>query len=210
VREDFTARLAGSRHHLDRSSRCVALTFDDGPDPRFTPLVLDALGAADIRATFFFLGKHAARHPDIVQRAKAEGHAVGNHSDSHPRADAGIRALTEDYRRGRSSLESIVGAPVRLFRPPQGRITIGGALALRRLSLEVWLWTLDTRDWHVDSTTASITEKFERLQSGDVIVLHDGRAEDDPDVAVDRTETVAAIPVLCTVAREMGLSFQTL
>jgi peptidoglycan/xylan/chitin deacetylase (PgdA/CDA1 family) len=205
------ARLAGTRHHLRRDLRSVALTFDDGPDPDFTPLVLDALAAAEIRATFFFVGRHASAHPELVTRARAEGHRIGTHSQNHTNADgARPRALIDDYRSGRACVEKILGSPVKLFRPPQGRISPAAVWALRWLSLDVWLWTLDPEDWRSETTANAILQRMKGIVPGDVVLLHDGTAHPGPEVASDRSATVAALERIGDLVRGRGLTFATL
>jgi len=205
------ARLAGTRHHLRRDLGSVALTFDDGPDPDFTPLVLDALSTAGIRATFFFVGRHASAHPELVVRAKAEGHSIGTHSQSHMSADgARPRALIDDYRSGRACVEKILGCPVRLFRPPQGRISPAAAWALRRLSLDVWLWTLNTEDWRPETTTDTILQRTAAIEPGDVVLLHDGTAHPGPEMDSDRSATVAAVERIVGLVHGRGLTFAAL
>jgi peptidoglycan/xylan/chitin deacetylase (PgdA/CDA1 family) len=189
----------------------VALTFDDGPDPDFTPLVLDALAVAGIPATFFFVGRHARAHPELVARAQAEGHGIGTHSQSHINVDgARPRALIDDYGSGRACLEKILGSPVKLFRPPQGRISPAAVWAIRWLSLDAWLWTLDTEDWRSGTTTSAILQRMRAIAPGDVVLLHDGTAHPRPELASDRSATVAALERIGDLVQGRGLTFVTL
>ncbi len=138
--------LSRSRRSLGEGSDAVALTFDDGPDPRHTPAILEELRRLDALATFFLVGDRAAAHPDLVRRIVADGHAVGSHSGSHPDPwRLSLRSLAREYRRGRTLVEQAAGRPVHLFRPPKGYIDLRGALAIGGARVTSWLWTVDAR-----------------------------------------------------------------
>ena len=98
----------------------VALTFDDGPHPQDTPAILEILDGAGVRATFFFIGRKARAHPDLVRRAALAGHEVGNHSDTHPWwfSLAGPGRIRREIEEAGRTLEALTGHPVRFFRPP--------------------------------------------------------------------------------------------
>ena len=96
----------------------VWLTFDDGPTPKITPFVLDTLLFYNVKATFFCLGKQVLKHPEILQRIKAEGHSIGNHSYSHPN---GFTACTNKYLEDVKKCQQII-PETKLFRPPFGNI----------------------------------------------------------------------------------------
>jgi peptidoglycan/xylan/chitin deacetylase (PgdA/CDA1 family) len=199
------ARAAGTVFHLDRSRYEVALTFDDGPDPVQTPLLLDRLKAASLPATFFWIGKRAEAHPEIASAVVEAGHAVGSHSYSHP-APAGrsIGELRRDYARGRALAESITGRPVRLFRPPYGTVGVRVAVAMRQEGLIPCLWSLDTRDWQAGVRTADLLERLRAVRPGDVVLFHAG-----PDVtgtaSTDRSATIEVIEPLAQLLSERNL-----
>ena len=99
----------------------LALTFDDGPNPAWTPRLLDILASHDVRATFFLVGRFAQAEPELVRRIAAAGHLIGNHSWSHPNlALTATGRIDEELQRTSETLEQITGAPVRYFRPPFG------------------------------------------------------------------------------------------
>ncbi|HLG66525.1 MAG TPA: polysaccharide deacetylase family protein, partial [Acidimicrobiales bacterium] len=168
-------RIAGARRTLPSGHRSVALTFDDGPDPVFTPKILDILDEHGVRATFFMVGSRATRYPDLVRRVAEQGHAIGSHSATHPDmwTLSAYQAVVE-YVTGRRMLESILGRPVRLLRPPKSSIVPTQAIAMRALPVDPWLWSIDPRDWEPGATATSIVEAVGRPSDGDVIVLHDG------------------------------------
>lgn len=204
-------RLAGATDRLPPGAGDVALTFDDGPDPVWTPQVLDLLAALQVPATFFVVGHRARRYPELVRRIRREGHVLGSHSATHPDARRlGIRALRRDYAEGRAAAERAVGGVVPLFRPPNGTVDLKGAVVMRRLGLVPWLWTVDPEDWHPDATTARIVARCAGTGAGDVILLHDGLERPLAARALDRSATLEALPPVVAAFRERGLRFSTI
>lgn len=192
----------------------VALTFDDGPDPASTPKVLDLLADLEVKATFFVVGEAVRRHPDLVRRVVAEGHAIGSHSMTHPVVrELSPGALVREYRQGRRALEAVIGCPAPLFRPPMGHIGLDGALVMRGLQLQPWIWTRDPFDYEPDITSRILLERLGVLAPGDVVLLHDASRlsdERDRDRARSRAATLEALPQLVAATRAQGLGFTTL
>jgi peptidoglycan/xylan/chitin deacetylase (PgdA/CDA1 family) len=180
----------------------VALTFDDGPSPVYTPALLDQLAELDARATFFVLGERARAHPELIHRMRAEGHGVGSHSRSHG------RATPEEIEGGVVDLQLVLGRRVRLFRPPHGHIDPGIALTMRRARLDSWLWSINTDDYEPGVTADALVERCRRVRERDVLLLHDGMAG-VPD-AVDRTATLEAVPRIIELIRSRGLDLHAL
>ena len=154
----------------------VVLTFDDGPHPTHTPVLLDRLKAARIPATFFVLGRAAEQHPELVRRMAAEGHDVGHHSFTHGDPEqTSARALVAEARRSAGLLADLLGgAPPRLFRPPRGKLTATKAAGLWAAGQSIVLWNQDPKDFACGST-AALRAWFASatLSGGDVILLHD-------------------------------------
>ena len=174
---DRVTGAAPIRSRLDVSAR-AALTFDDGPDPEFTPAVLDVLAANDASGTFFLVGSRADAHPDLVRRIAAGGHAIGSHGYAHASGGSlGVAALVRDFRRGRAAVEAATGrSDVRLFRPPQGATGVLGASAMHVAGLHPWLWSCDTEDWRTGRTASEIVGAVADVDPGAVVLLHDGMA----------------------------------
>lgn len=159
----------------------IALTFDDGPNPAWTPKLLDVLAAHDVHATFFMLGGFAQTQPELVRRIAAEGHLIGNHTWSHPNLSrTPARRVREELARTSDLLEQMVGAPVRYFRPPFGARRPAVFRIARELGLTPVLWNAMTNDWNepsADRIAERLAQKAERLTRGGSavnIVLHDG------------------------------------
>lgn len=184
--------------------RAVALTFDDGPSPRFTPEVLDILGAHGASATFFVVGLAVRSHPELVRRAVAEGHEVANHTLSHERLDwldrDRVRAQLEGGAEAIGALGLGLPARPRLVRPPFG---LEGATSRAELQAGGW----EVARWHGclerhlrrDPASNASARLAAAARPGDILLAHDGG---EPD----RHATVAALPGLLIALRAHGLA----
>jgi peptidoglycan/xylan/chitin deacetylase (PgdA/CDA1 family) len=179
----------------------LALTFDDGPNPAWTPRLLDLLASHNVHAIFFMVGSHAQAVPTLVQRVVAAGHLVGNHSWSHPNlAYSSTGRIHEELSRTQQTLEQITGAPVRYFRPPFGARRPEVLRTARRLGMTPVLWNAMTTDWKDPSGDAIARrlmhkiDSHERHGSATTIVLHDGNHLDP--VANRAPSTAAAAQLL--------------
>lgn len=181
----------------------VALSFDDGPHPDLTPRVLDALGSAGAHGTFFMVGSNAQRHPHIVRRVLAEGHAIGVHTQTHRHAWVCTPGrLRFELESGWAALVEAGGGPRPLwFRPPWGAFNATTARTARRLGLRTALWSCDGGDWLPETTPRAILRRVTRgLQPGAIIDLHDG-GQTLPGCRA-MTE---ALPAMLMAIRERGL-----
>jgi peptidoglycan/xylan/chitin deacetylase (PgdA/CDA1 family) len=174
----------------------IALTFDDGPHPANTALILNALEKEGVKATFFLIGKEAEKYPELVRRIAQAGHEIGNHSYSHKRDAAG----SSDIEAAQRVLADITGAIPFFFRPPWGRITLrtlGYALAKRR---GIAQWSFDSRDFELASARA-LTDylKASEITAGDILLFHD-----------DYAHTVEALPEIISDLKSRGMTFGTL
>ncbi len=159
----------------------LALTFDDGPNPAWTPRLLELLDQYGVKATFFLVGKYASEQSVLTRFIANNGHAIGNHSWSHPNlaltAPAKVR---EELRNTKDALEQIIGKPVRHFRPPFGARRPDVLRAARELGMTPVLWNAMTSDWNEPSPeriAANLSGKIDRLTRRGFaanIVLHDG------------------------------------
>jgi peptidoglycan/xylan/chitin deacetylase (PgdA/CDA1 family) len=174
----------------------LALTFDDGPNPVWTPRLLDVLASQGVRGTFFMLGSHAQAEPELARRMAQAGHLIGNHSWSHPNlAVTPASRIREELARTTDTLEQVTGAPVKYFRPPFGARRPVVFRAARELGLIPVLWNAMTSDWKdpsADAIVRRLAGKIDRLERGGWaanIVLHDG---DHLDLAAYREPSVSA------------------
>lgn len=153
----------------------VALTFDDGPHPDHTPRLLDRLAHLGIPATFFVVGREAERHPALVERIVAEGHAIGHHSWHHAEPTAtSPRVLMVEVQRCRDLLAALVGRDVHRFRPPKGAVTAAKLGALWRAGQQVVLWSADPRDYAMASAAPlAAWADAAAPRGGEIVLLHD-------------------------------------
>ncbi|MGB8258950.1 MAG: polysaccharide deacetylase family protein [Terracidiphilus sp.] len=174
----------------------LALTFDDGPNPAWTPRLLDVLASHGVSASFFLVGRFAHAEPGLVRRISAAGHLIGNHSWSHLNlARTAAWRVREELERTSGTLEEIAGAKVRFFRPPFGARRPAVLRLARELGMEPVLWNAMTSDWEnpsadqiADRLTKTI-DGLERRGRAANIVLHDGG---HLDMAANRGPSVAA------------------
>ncbi len=150
----------------------VALTFDDGPHPDWTPRLLDVLDRHGAKATFFVVGEHVARYPEVMQRLHADGHALGNHGQRHVRFP--LISAAERRRELRACAEALAPYPQprRLFRPPHMNQSLASRFVTWRLGYDVIACNRDATDWE-HPTSEQMVRALSDLRAGDVVLLHD-------------------------------------
>ena len=156
-------------------THCVALTFDDGPDPVDTPKLLDLLREKDVKATFFLVGRRADQYPEIVRRIWAEGHLVANHTWSHNSLFCFLMPLRlrAEIERGSESIRRSCGFRPRLFRSPVGLRHPLLAPYLEAVGLEYVSWSIRTFDTFTKDPNVLARRILDKAASGDIILLHD-------------------------------------
>lgn len=186
-----TEQIIGLAGDMARVYRCnrqaqntIALTFDDGPHPYLTPLILDILKEYGIRATFFLIGENAEHYPELVNRIRDEGHEIGNHTYSHVQSNKVENdCLEEELLHCESVIGGISDIRPKLFRPPCGSIDEDLGEICDALGYRVILWSIDTRDWcHIPGKQIAETV-LKSVKGGDIILMHDyiGYSSPTPD-----------------------------
>jgi peptidoglycan-N-acetylglucosamine deacetylase len=190
-------RLAGNRP-------LVALTFDDGPHPRGTPAVLDALASAGARATFFLVGEQVERYPEHAREVAAAGHTIGIHGYRHRTLlRVPPRALGADLARARDVIGEATGSAPRLYRPPYGVFSPVGLALVRQRGWQPILWSQWGRDWSRRATPESIAARLTRdMRAGDVLLLHDADHYSAPD---SWRRTADALPLVLSEMSRIGV-----
>lgn len=167
--------------------RHLQLTFDDGPDPVWTPRILDALHAARLHATFFVIATRAAAHAGLVRRAQAEGHAVQLHCDVHVRhTDLSAAEGRADTRRALGRLSALGITPGR-WRTPWGVRAPWTEAVAREHGLELCGWDIDTHDWRGDRAEEMLAAAGPALREDAVVLLHDGLGPGGQRTGCDET-----------------------
>lgn len=180
-------KVLGSLTSVITKEPLVALTFDDGPHPEYTPRVIEILERYQARATFFMVGKAAQQYPDLVRKIGEAGHAIGGHSWDH----MSFRQLTGRERRRQMRACQQVLAPhgQPLFRPPYGEQSVASRLDAFWLGYEVVGWNADIEDWNDWDASFMVSRLVKCVQPGNIILLHDALfdpGKDRPKLARER------------------------
>jgi peptidoglycan/xylan/chitin deacetylase (PgdA/CDA1 family) len=208
-----TAQIYGPTIHREPGAgKRIALTYDDGPNPERTPGLLELLRRYDAKATFFLIGMWAERESELIRTTVAAGHAIGNHTFTHPSMPAhGAPRIREELRRCREAVEasgetfSTVDGEM-LMRPPYGRRRPG---TLRTLHAEGYVpvtWSITGYDWRAHTTARAITRRCLHAGEGDIILLHDGS---NTTPTADRHKSIETTEAILEHYAPLGYEFVT-
>lgn len=183
----------------DRTKRQIALTFDDGPHPQFTPSLLRILASYNAKATFFLVGEKAEQAPELVKQEVAAGHSIGNHTYHHVNLNKiPQRLVATEIRACGDVLKGITGQPPHLFRPPGGDYDRPVAETINGLGYTLVLWTDDPGDYASPGTKLIEARILNKLANGGIILIHDGVQQ-----------TVDVLPSLLQSLQRRGFEFVT-
>lgn len=204
--DGIVARMYRVSHETtagDRSGRpkLIALTFDDGPYPIFTPMLLDMLAELKVPATFFLIGQDAQQWPEITHRIEAEGHEVADHTYTHPNLDQETQAQVQrEVIEGRDALWALTHDPAtrKLMRPPHGRFTESTLEAVQKIGYNVVLWTDDGGDWRTLTVAELQEHMLTHATAPEIVLLHSGKLA-----------TIEALPLVVKRFKEAGYRFVT-
>ncbi|WP_199622275.1 polysaccharide deacetylase family protein [Paenibacillus alkalitolerans] len=189
-----------------RSPSDVCLTFDDGPDPVYTPQLLDLLQRYNVKATFFIVGKHAEEHPDIIRRMHREGHAIGIHNYRH-RSNWLMRPQTviKHVHRTSKFIEGVTGQRPQLYRPPWGVLNLFDYTSGN--DLHIILWSVMVNDWRRSTGAEKIRNRMlKRLKGGQIYLLHDSGNSFGANADAPKN-MIAALEQFLTAALDKGFRF---
>jgi len=185
-------------YKADTRAKVVALTFDDGPDPIYTPRVLAILRRYGVRATFFETGRQVQAYPQVARMVVAEGHVVGNHTWSHPYLERkSARGVGSEMEGGEICLEKTLRLRSHLFRPPRGHWNPIIFREARREGDHIILWTVALEHHDAPTPRAMVARALRLVQPGSILLMHDG-------AHVSREKTVEALPLLLDGLRRRG------
>ncbi|MES2177748.1 MAG: polysaccharide deacetylase family protein [Gemmatimonadota bacterium] len=186
----------------------VSVTFDDGPNPNATPLILDVLARERVSATFFVLGRHADRWPELVRRMADEGHQLGNHGYRHRKLHRQTPAyVRDDLTLGTEAIERACGIRPRCFRAPHGFRNPWVTPIARSLGQRTIGWSLGVWDSARPGADEIVRRTLDGMRPGSILLLHDG---DGYDADGDRMQTAEALPRIIRGLRDRGFGFATL
>ncbi|MBX9809507.1 polysaccharide deacetylase family protein [Candidatus Gracilibacteria bacterium] len=178
------------------SRKLIALTFDDGPSPKYTNYLLEILKSENVKATFFVLGSTASAYPEIIKREKKEGHEIGSHGFSHSAfTKLSTTDMNEELYKTDQAIYNAIGEYPTLFRPPYGATSTG---VMETIQMPAILWSIDSRDWKTHSKIRNI-HSVDHAVDGDIIIMHD-----------IHKESVESIPDIIKNLKSRGFEFVTI
>lgn len=188
-----------------KDEKIIALTFDDGPHPRYTNEILDLLKKHDVKATFV-LGKFAETYPDIIMRQWKEGHEIGNHTYSHIDPKKVPKAkLLDEYEKTQEIIASLTNNRPNLFRPPYGSFNNNtlDVVELNNSVIVLWSSHQDSKDWSNPKAENIVNITLSNVENGDIILFHDY-------VYYDESNTIEALKVILPELKNKGYRFVTI
>jgi len=189
---------------IETREKVVALTYDDGPHPIYTPQILRILAQYHIKATFFMIGSRMEQYPDIVRMVAAQGHVIGSHTYTHPSnfEDLPPKALRQELEQCDRVITNFTGKQPEYFRPPLGYVNNAVLHAAKLKGYHTVLWTVSAD--HHDAPTPALMAKrvMQRIQPGGIILAHDGSFD-------SRWKDVAATPLIIDALLKKGYRFVT-
>lgn len=202
------AQLFGRTLRFTGRKSALALTIDDGPNPAATPRLLEILEQHGVRATFFLIGRHVRACPGLAAEIVARGHAVGNHTETHPQLTwLSSRETEDELHRCQEAVEKATGRVPRRMRPPYGARGPQTAGAVQRAGLgTVVMWSVWAVDWK-PQPAANVIRRLQKVRGGDIVVLHDGAPH---ALGADRSHTLAAVEHWLPRWKDAGLEFVTI
>jgi peptidoglycan/xylan/chitin deacetylase (PgdA/CDA1 family) len=197
--ESITAKVYSKKR--DKAGK-VALTFDDGPHPRYTPQIISILKEYDITATFFIIGTNAILYPEALDVISEYGCEIGNHTFSHENL---LNKTQADVIKELSECENAVSSKnntlSKIFRPPQGAYTQEVEAAAASLGYSIILWSIDTEDWAHTPSSVIVDKVLSSLEDGDIILMH--------DYTSGKNTTCDALRILIPAILKRGYEFVT-
>lgn len=200
----------GTIYRKHTTQQLVALTFDDGPSLEWTPQILEALKKEQVKATFFMIGEHVKKYPQVARRIAEEGHEIGNHtSDHHVLIYYKMDELEKEINDAQNTIREVTGVTPKYFRPPKAWLNDDEKKKIEKMGYKVILWSLNSKDWvtfHDKQITSYI---LRHIRPGDIILFHDSGGVFTTEGG-DRSQTVKTIPRLVRKLREKGYKFVTI
>lgn len=188
---------------INTPDKFLCLTFDDGPDEKYTVKLLDLLKFYDVKATFFVVAKQAEKNSTIIDRIQADGHTIALHSLEHKNALVkGFSYTNKDFKESINIMENL-GVPIKFFRPPWGHLNIFTLQNIKKHGLVLVLWNVIIGDWKASISSEEIARRLlAQTKNKNIICLHDGRGKNNAPL-----RTVAALEQVLPQWLSMGYKF---
>jgi peptidoglycan-N-acetylglucosamine deacetylase len=202
------SQLFGRTRRRTGRDRTIALTFDDGPNPEVTPGLLDLLERYEARATFFLIGRYVRACPSLAAEIAARGHAIGNHTDTHPNLVWLSRArVVDELARCEAAIVRATGQRPRFMRPPYGYRSPAVHAAAREAGMGLpVMWSKTAKDWE-RQPILQLRRRLEKVGSGDIVLMHDGAHE---ALGGDRHQTIEVLSYWLPRWRDEGFALVSL
>jgi peptidoglycan/xylan/chitin deacetylase (PgdA/CDA1 family) len=190
-------------YRVNNTEKLVAITVDDGPNPKFTPRLLDILRENKIHATFFVVGNQLEKYPDLGKRILKEGNEVGNHTYTHPKLlKNNSSEIIDEIVKCNDTIEKVLGIKTKYFRPPKGQLNHDIIKAAHEHGEKVVLWSIALEHHDANTPEEMVNRIVNNITPGGIILMHDGR--------LDRTKSIQAVPELIKELQDNGYKFVTL
>ena len=188
--------------HRENDKMMIALTFDDGPHPKYTPQILGILAKYKIKATFFTVGENVALYPEAVESCIKNGHEIANHTYTHKDLSKdSFEDICREIRDTEKVLYESFEVRPKLLRPPGGLYNRSVILASDKLDYTLVLWNIDTKDWAHTPSDTIVKNVLTNVKAGDIILMHDYISKDSP--------TPAALDEIIPALIKKGYNFVT-
>ncbi len=193
-------------YQANTDKKIIALTFDDGPDDKYTPQILNVLKKHNVKATFFLLGTRVHKYPNIAKQILQEGHAIGNHTYWHPElTKMNVDSMLWEIEQNEKELQNILQIKTNLFRAPYGALTEVQIQKLHELGYRVVGWSIDTEDWR-NLPASEIKQKIlNQLHPGAIVLMHSAG-----HWTQDLSGTVEALDEIIPMLKKEGYLFVTI
>ncbi|ANE48853.1 hypothetical protein SY83_10565 [Paenibacillus swuensis] len=183
----------------------VALTFDDGPDGKYTSAVMDILDEYKVKGTFFVVGQQAIKFPEVIQRMKNEGHSIGNHTFSHVNMPKqSIEEMKEQITKTDEAIKDATGETPTLFRAPYGSANAQVKETVSQMSKTLVPWSVDTRDWAGTSVAGMMGHLKKEISPGGIVLMHSFGGKNG-----DLNNTLQALPLIIEYLQNNGYTLVT-
>jgi polysaccharide deacetylase family sporulation protein PdaB len=190
---------------ISTEEKVIALTFDDGPNLEYTPKILDLLKQYQSKATFFVIGEHVEKYPQLVRREVFEGHELGNHTFTNRYSKKQtIKQVQNEIFAAQNAIYSVTGEMPHLFRPPGGFLNdaIINVSKQEGYKIVMWTWDEDSRDWSKPGIKKIVSKVLNNAHNGDIILFHDHTS--------GHSQTVGALKIVIPELKKRGFRFVTI
>lgn len=193
--------------HAPAAGKRVALTFDDGPNPNYTPRILDILKEYNVKATFFVTGRQVDKYPEIARRIVEEGHVIGNHGANHHEMKIySRRNIQSEIKSCQESIYNATGVNTALFRPPYGMFNGNVIREMKATNHSLIQWSVSPRDWSLPKPEKIIRRVAAKAKDGSIILMHDSHPFYEKK---SRQPTIDALPGVIETLKRQGFELVT-